>query len=71
MNRRSLLTGLIGVLAAPAVVRAEGLMKIAAPRVITVQQGLVRGGAISRADLLRLLLPGLQELFQLDRGAFL
>lgn len=36
MNRRGLLTGLIGAVAAPAVVRAESLMKIVAPEPLIV-----------------------------------
>lgn len=40
MNRRSLLLGSLGLLAAPAIVRAESLMKIVVPkpRVLTLNE---------------------------------
>ena len=34
LARRSFLTGLVGVLAAPAIVRAESLMKVVAPKLV-------------------------------------
>lgn len=45
MNRRSLLTGLIGVIAAPAVVHAENLMKVAQLRETFTVTGLDLGTA--------------------------
>lgn len=38
MNRRGFLKGMLGLAAAPAIVRAESLMKIAAPKIIVPKE---------------------------------
>lgn len=64
-NRRSFLLGFGAILAAPAVVRAESLMRVAALRSsVLPPPPLVRGGCIQLNEVVHLLMPGLQNLFE-------
>lgn len=67
-NRRNFLFGAGAALVAPAIVRPESLMKLFVPKaeLILPEAEIILphvGGAISRAQLLKELLPGLQALF--------
>ncbi len=64
MNRRSLLLGFGATLAAPAVVRAESLMKIIVPKrdLIVIDPLPIEGGTVSLLRIRELLLPGLRRM---------
>lgn len=49
LPRRKFLAGLIGLVAAPAVVRAESLMRVVAPRLINVGCGNIRSITVINA----------------------
>lgn len=73
-NRRFFMLGAGALIAAPAIVRAESLMKLFVPKPELIPYlapseelvSVIRSGAISRAQLLAELLPGLNALFGIE-----
>jgi hypothetical protein len=69
-TRRAFLTGLVSLVASPAIVRASSLMpvKIIEPEIIQISYGITRvdvartGGGVCLSRISELLLPGLRKI---------
>jgi hypothetical protein len=64
-TRRAFLTGMVSLIASPAIVRASSLMpvKIIKPEIIQINYGIARtGGGVCLSRISELLLPGLRKI---------
>jgi hypothetical protein len=64
-TRRAFLTGMVSLIASPAIVRASSLMpvKIIEPEIIQISYGIARtGGGVCLDNIRDLLLPGLRKI---------